>query len=200
METLKKLNKAIELIKSKNLKKKGRNKFSNYDYYTPDQVAELTTWASHEVNLFPKFDLIRNELGITGKLSIYDIESDSEPVVFEMASAIPEIKATNVSQQLGGAMTYTKRYLLMTAFDIVDNNLDFDTTENTKKQVAPSETLFNGLDSVATKSLLSVIRKANTQETLKKLWENNSELHSDNMFKSEITKRKKILIDNGIEK
>jgi hypothetical protein len=50
-----------------------------------------------------------------------------------MASDIPSIKATNISQQLGGAMTYTKRYMLMNAFDIVDNNLDFDNTKNTEK-------------------------------------------------------------------
>lgn len=133
MKTLKKLNNAIALIKSKNLKKAGRNSFSNYDYYTPSQVSELVMGACHEVGLYPKFDLVRNELGITGKLSVYDVDSDEEPIVFEMASDIPSIKATNISQQLGGAMTYTKRYLLTNAFDIADNNLDFDTTENTQK-------------------------------------------------------------------
>ena len=30
-------------------------------------------------------------------------------------------------------MTYTERYLKMSLFWIIDNNLDFDTTENTKK-------------------------------------------------------------------
>jgi hypothetical protein len=200
MKTLAKLNKAIELIKSKNLKKKGKNTFSKYDYYTPDQVAELTTWACHEVKLFPKFDLIRNDLGITGKLSVYDIESEAEPVVFEMASAIPEIKATNISQQLGGAMTYTKRYLLMNAFDIVDNNLDFDTTENTKKTQESHEQLIYGLDLTATKSLISAIRKSNTLADLKNLWENNEKLQADNLFKKEINKRKDILIQNGIDK
>lgn len=197
MSTLKKLNDAIELIKSKNLKKKGRNTFSKYDYYTPDQVAELATGACHEVKLFPKFDLIRNELGITGKLSVYDIETESEPIVFEMASAIPDIKATNISQQLGGAMTYTKRYLLMNAFDIVDNNLDFDTTENTKATV---KTTIGNLDEVATKSLLSSIRKSNAHDDLKNIWTNNPSLQSDNIFKSEINKRIKTLEENGISK
>ena len=51
-----------------------------------------------------------------------------------MASAIPEIKATNIAQQLGGCVTYTERYLKMSLFGITDNQLDFDTTENTKKQ------------------------------------------------------------------
>jgi hypothetical protein len=51
-----------------------------------------------------------------------------------MASDIPSIKATNIAQQLGGAMTYTKRYLLMNTFNITDNNLDHDTTQNTQKR------------------------------------------------------------------
>lgn len=197
MKTLVKIQKAVELIKSQNLKKKGKNKFSNYDYYTPEQVSELVIGACHSVKLFPKFDLVRNELGITGKLSVFDIESDEEPVVFEMASAIPEIKATNISQQLGGAMTYTKRYLFMNAFDIADNNLDFDAQDNSKKE-EPKPQKFTGLDETATRRLLSAIRKANTQESLTKLWSNNKSLQSDSFFKSELSKRKQLLIENGI--
>ncbi len=187
MKTLIKIDKAIVLIKSKNLKKKGKNKFSNYDYYTPEQVSELTTFACHEVKLLTKFDLIRNELGITGKLSIYDLESDESPVIYDMASAIPEIKATNISQQLGGAMTYTKRYLLMNAFDITDNNLDFDTTENTKKQ---SESI--------PEQLKKVILNCKSNEELTKLYNNNKEIQSNKEFIQLLSKQKQILKQNGI--
>lgn len=143
IKTLTKIQKAIEIIKGKNLKKQGKNTFSKYDYYTPEQVSELVIGATHEVKLLTKFDLIRNDLGITGRLSIFDIESTEQPIVYEMASAIPDIKATNISQQLGGAMTYTKRYLLMNAFDIADNNLDFDTTENTQTTAKKTEPIEN---------------------------------------------------------
>lgn len=208
MKTLSKIQKAIELIKGKNLKKSGRNTFSKYDYYTPEQVAELVTWATHEVKLLTKFDLIRNELGITGRLSVFDIEEISEPVVYEMASAIPDIKATNISQQLGGAMTYTKRYLLMNAFDIVDNNLDFDTTENTEKFVkqpakpepkpdAKSE-LFE-MDESVIQSIKNAISECKSQASLKKMWESNPELHTNKTFIKLVTDRKKVLTDNGIE-
>jgi hypothetical protein len=125
---------AIRIIKKKDLKKAGHNDFSKYDYYTPEQVNQLVTNACLEVKTLPKFDLIRNELGIVGRLQIFDVENmETQPLVYEMASDIPNIKATNVSQQLGGAMTYTKRYLYMDAFEIADNSLDFDTTENTVK-------------------------------------------------------------------
>ena len=72
-------------------------------------------------------------MGVYGKLNLYDLET-GEMLSTEMASAIPEIKATNVAQQLGGCSTYTERYVKQSMFGIIDNQLDFDTTENTKKQ------------------------------------------------------------------
>lgn len=202
MKTLVKIQKAIELIKGKNLKKLGKNKFSNYDYYTPEQVSELVIGATHEVGLLTKFDLIRNDLGITGRLSIFDIESDESPVVYEMASAIPDIKATNISQQLGGAMTYTKRYLLMNAFDITDNNLDFDTTENTqttaKKQEQKPQSSEIEIDEAALTSIKNALNGCKSQEAVKRMWFANPELHTNKDFIKLVTDRKKVLKDNEI--
>ena len=192
--TLLKINQAIEEIKKSNLKKQGKNKFSNYDYYTPEQVSELVIGSCHKFKLLPKFDLIRNELGITGTLSIYDIESEEEPMIYVLASAIPEIKATNIAQQLGGAMTYTKRYLFMNAFDISDNNLDFDTTENTQKQTKQAE---QKNDSIP-ESLKKVISESKTIAGITTLWNNNKELQPNQEFIKLLSNRKKNLIDNGI--
>lgn len=140
LKLMNKVNDAILLIKKSNLKRKGRNTYSNYDYYTPEQVQELVLNATNTVKILCKFDLVRNEHGISGKMTIFDLEDEkSEPLVYEMASAIPEIKATNIAQQLGGAMTYTKRYMYQNIFEIADNNLDFDTTENTKATQAHQE-------------------------------------------------------------
>jgi hypothetical protein len=129
MKILSKINDARQIIKKSDLKKAGRNEFSKYDYYTPEQVNKLVNDACQQVQLFNKFDLLRTELGLVAELSIYDLDSNETtiPMVkFSIATEIPEIKATNVAQQLGGAVTYSERYLLMIAYDIKDNNLDFD--------------------------------------------------------------------------
>jgi hypothetical protein len=139
MEVLKKLAQARVHIKGLDLKKSGRNDFSKYDYYTPEQVNKLVNDAANKFNLFNKFDLVRTELGLIGRLTITDLESGNTSV-FEIATEIPEIKATNVAQQLGGAVTYSNRYLLMLAYDIVDNNLDFDSHDNTKATGKPNAT------------------------------------------------------------
>jgi len=132
MKIIQKIAKAKAEIKNSKLKKEGRNEFSKYDYFTPSQIEFLVNQVCTDNELLTTFDLIRNELGVFGKLTIYD-QTSEEKLEFVMATAIPEIKATNIAQQLGGCVTYTERYLKMSAFGITDNKLDFDTTENTKQ-------------------------------------------------------------------
>lgn len=132
MLILEKLANAKLSIAQTKISKEWSNDFSHYEYFTPSQVAWLVQKVCNENKLYTKFDLKRDEYGVYGVLTVYDIE-DWSSIQFEWATAIPEIKATNVAQQIWGCMTYTERYLKMTAFGITDNSLDFDTTENTKK-------------------------------------------------------------------
>lgn len=130
-ELYKKISLAKKEIKETKTEKKGENSFSKYKYFTPDQIEQLVYIACEKYGLLTSFNLIRNEFGTFGVLSIIDIESGNK-LDYQMATAIPEIKATNIAQQLGGCVTYTERYLKMSAFGITDNSLDFDTSENTK--------------------------------------------------------------------
>ena len=145
----KKINEARQLIKKSDLKKSGHNDYSKYDYFTPEQVSKLVNDACQHVGLFNKFDLKRTELGLMAELRVIDISpsgiSDNDApfdeTVFTIATEIPQITATNAAQQLGGAVTYSERYLLMIAYDIKDSNLDFDSQkpkEEKKKTEAPA--------------------------------------------------------------
>lgn len=141
---LKKINEARKLIKQSDLKKAGRNTHSKYDYYTPEQVNKLVNDACNKQNLFNSYELIRTEHGLLAQLTVFDLDSD-EFKTFSMATEIPQITATNIAQQLGGAVTYSERYLLMSIYDIKDNNLDFDSQEpkETKQQTKqPEQTNF----------------------------------------------------------
>lgn len=125
MKLIEKISAAKKEIKESKLKKEGTNKFSNYDYFTPSQIEFLVQQVCQSQKMLTKFDLIRDSLGVFGVLTIFDTETEDK-LEYTMATAIPEIKATNISQQLGGCMTYTERYLKTSAFGITDNNLDFD--------------------------------------------------------------------------
>jgi hypothetical protein len=130
---LQKLQEARNLIKSMPQKKAGKNKFSDYDYFTPEQINKMVHDAEIETGLIHLFSMSRDEFGLHGELNIYEIETN-EHITFIQATDIPQIKATNISQQIGGAVTYTNRYMLMTAYDISDNSLDFDSKDNREKE------------------------------------------------------------------
>ncbi|GEM_PF-2045236 len=133
-----KLHEARKYIKTCGAEKLGWNDYSEYKYFLPEQISQLTFEASENQKILPMFSLKRNELGETGFLTIVDLESD-QSIVFEMATAIPEIKATNATQQVGGAVTFTERYLLQVAFDIKDNNIDPDTNDKKKDKGSKKE-------------------------------------------------------------
>lgn len=120
-------------IKSTTIKKQGHNSFSNYDYFTPEQIDLITFNECKKEGLLNKYDLKRTPLGLIAQMAVIEIET-GESEIFELAMEIPEIKATNISQQLGGAMTYSKRYLLMNIYDISDNTLDFDNDKPEEKE------------------------------------------------------------------
>lgn len=137
MEIYKRLQQARDLIRATKIKKAGTNKFSGYDYFTPEQVASLVHEAEKETGLIHIFSLERDQIGTFGRLTILNIEIPDEMVCFTQATEIPEIKATNAAQQIGGAVTYTLRYMLMTAFNIADNSLDFDSQDNREEKPPP---------------------------------------------------------------
>jgi hypothetical protein len=129
---IKKISEARQIIRDTQMKKEGWNEYSKYHFFTPEQISTIVATASQKVGILCLFDLIRNEYGETGYLNVYDIET-AEKITFQMATAIPSITATNATQQVGGCMTFTERYLLQSVFDIKDNSLDPDTKDNSKK-------------------------------------------------------------------
>lgn len=129
---LEKIALARTFIKAHPIKKDGRNTFSNYDYFTPEIIGKMVADACLETNIICVFNLKKDELGYFGELITTDLES-GESLTSIMRTEKPVIKATNETQQMGGMNTYTKRYCLMSLFDIEDNTLDMDSDNATKK-------------------------------------------------------------------
>ncbi len=126
---LSKLLKARKIIKESSIKKDGFNPHSKYNYFTPDQVSSLVDNACQVENILPIFSLKKDELGLFGELTVVDVEN-GDYITTIMRTEMPSITATNDTQKMGGCETYTKRYMLMSMFDIADNNLDFDSQDN----------------------------------------------------------------------
>lgn len=124
-----KLQKARDLVTQNGYKKDGRNDYSKYDYFTPEQVELIVSEVTKETRTMCLCNLKRNEFGLYQELKLIDLDSD-EVIVFELATEKGEIKATNSAQQMGGTDTYSERYLKMKVFQIKDNNLDPDSKDN----------------------------------------------------------------------
>lgn len=125
-EVLKKLSTARQIVSKTEIKKEGKNSFSNYDYYTPSQVKQITSNACAEVGIVAIFNVLQTASEyLNATLEIFDVDS-GESIKFETVTATPPIKGANITQQIGGMLTYSERYLLMIAFAIADNASDFD--------------------------------------------------------------------------
>ncbi len=193
MNITEKLLEARKLIKETSIKKEGRNTFSKYNYFTPSQVSELVNTVCQELKMIPMFSLCKDEFGLFGKLLLVDIEVADNKLdtwEFEMRTEMPSMTATNMTQQMGGCETYTKRYMLMSAFDITDNNLDFDSQDNRPKDT-PEPTQATTKEQTEEKSMdiPLAVRNSNTVLELEVLWGtlNNTQKHA---FKNIINIRK----------
>jgi len=132
MKILQKLKQARQEIKKQDLKKAGRNEYSKFDYYTPEQVEMLVDTACEKTNTIILCNLRQDEYGLFQTLDFIDLD-DGEKLSFEMRTKHGVITATNEAQQMGGTDTYSERYIKMKVFQIKDNNLDPDSQDNSKK-------------------------------------------------------------------
>ena len=80
---LKKLQEARLNIFNSDLKKEGRNDYSKFDYFTPEQVERLVDNACSKTNTIVLCNLKADEYGLFQTLTFIDLDSD-EKIDFEM--------------------------------------------------------------------------------------------------------------------
>ena len=113
----KKLMAARIILQNASLKKSGHNKFAGYSYF------ELG-------DFIPTINQIFNEVGLCGVVS-YDTEiasltitdtDDGTSLVITSPMAEANLKGCHPIQNLGAVETYTRRYLWVTAMEIVEHD------------------------------------------------------------------------------
>ena len=116
------------------LKKTGHNKFAGYYYF------ELG-------DFLPQVQVIFRNLGLCGyisyspdvaSLSIIDIE-DGTSIVITSPMADANLKGAHPIQNLGAVETYTRRYLWVTAMEIVEHDVLDATTGGDRPKHRPTE-------------------------------------------------------------
>lgn len=111
-------------LQQKNIKKSGKNKFAGYEYYELSDILppinELQ--ANYKTCSFISYN--KDE----ATLKIVNAENPEEEISFTSPMAELTLKGTHPIQNLGGIETYQRRYLYMTAWEIVENDY-FDATQ-----------------------------------------------------------------------
>lgn len=119
----------IQNIKEKllreNIKKSGKNKFAGYTYYELADFIPFIIKFCNEEKLFTSISF-DNEMA---KLTIINAENAEEKIEYTSPMRNLELKGCNEIQGLGGVETYSRRYLYMCAFDIIENDM-FDAVVN----------------------------------------------------------------------
>jgi hypothetical protein len=101
-----------------NLKKSGKNKFANFEYFELADITPKIIELCQTNKLFTKISF--GEMAI---LTIIDVEKPTDMIEYQSPIANLELKGCNAVQALGGAQTYLRRYLYLIAFDIVEPDL-----------------------------------------------------------------------------
>ena len=119
MSVYKKLAKARVMLQGIEMTKSGHNKFAGYKYF------ELGDFMPHINRIF-------DELGLCGYVSFYKEEAilqivdtdapETNSIVITSPMAEAALKGTHPIQNLGAVETYQRRYLWVTALEIVEHD------------------------------------------------------------------------------
>ena len=112
-----------------NVKKSGKNKFANYTYYELADITPVLIELCKQYGIFTKFSYTKDQ----ATLEIVNIENTNERETYTSPMEELELKGCNKIQALGGSETYSRRYLYMSAFDIIENDM-FDAVVSEEKK------------------------------------------------------------------
>ena len=108
----------IELA-AQGIKKGKKNTYSNYDYYELADFLPQVMKLCQEHKLMPALSYTPD----MAVLTIYDCEKPDAKIEFTTPMSTAKLKACHEVQNLGAVMTYERRYLYITAFEIVEADL-----------------------------------------------------------------------------
>jgi len=130
MNIYEKLQELKQSVASTKINKSGKNKFAGYEYFELQDIMPVIIKECTKLK-------ITSAMAFTPELAtltMYNIEEPSEKVVFSMPTSSANLKGCHEVQNLGAVVTYTRRYLWLTALDITEADV-LDTTTGKKDSI-----------------------------------------------------------------
>ena len=189
MNIYEKMQKVKKLLSDSELKKTGENEYSKFEYYELADILPAIITFCEEYRLFTHVNFVKEyntktitteenqvqekeKVGESAILTIINIDKPEEKIEYSSDVKDLELKAANAIQNYGGIQTYSRRYLYMNAFDIVEAEM-FDKEMNKKKKQATkqSNAIKNFINTCSKKyiGLNDTKRKEKIAEKLKEL-------------------------------
>lgn len=150
MNIYEKMQKVKKLLSDSELQKTGENEYSKFEYYELSDILPAIITFCEEYRLFTHVNFVKEystktitteenqvqekvKVGESAILTVINIDNPEEKLEYSSDIKDLELKAANAIQNYGGIQTYSRRYLYMNAFDIVEAEM-FDKEMNKKKK------------------------------------------------------------------
>ena len=122
----------VRISNEMKVEKTGWNAYSNYAYVTPSDLDNELKPLLEKYRLFIHFTVQKMDDGKNEAiLRVEDWDSESDCQIYNMVTEDITLKAANTAQSTAGLRTFCRRYLLMTAFSVSDDDSDYDAQDNT---------------------------------------------------------------------
>ena len=156
MNVFEKLQKARVELQNKGLNKSGNNKFAGYTYFELADFLPTINQLCLDLKLMTQTSFTSE----IATLKIINAEKPDEVIEFTSPMAAAQLKGCHEIQNLGAVETYQRRYLLVTAFEIVENDvLDTLDTRNDNTHGTAQK-----LTETRIKHLYAIAQKANYEQ------------------------------------
>lgn len=143
MNVYEKLQRARVMLQKTQIKKSGHNPYANFSYFELQDFLPAVNVIFEELKLTAILK-IRN---LKAMLKILNCDNIAEYVIFECPFDKPTLKNANSIQNIGAGITYIRRYLMLIALDIVENDtldaLPKEREKEDKIEVVDIERLYN---------------------------------------------------------
>lgn len=172
----------IQLVKegilNAKIQKSGENKFAGFKYYELADITPTIIKLCNENKLYTGVSFTKE----VALLTIVNIEKPDEILTYTSPMEELELKGCNKIQALGGTETYQRRYLYMSAFDIIEPDMfdkatgrDNEEVKATEKQIAMIKNLVSDTEALCNYykiDKLEDLSKTTASEIIKKKSQN----------------------------
>ena len=105
-------------LQSTKMSKSGKNSFAGYDYFELSDFLPTINELCKKYGILPVVSFDKEQ----AMMIIYNAEKPEEQIIFTSPMADVNLKGCHAIQNVGAAETYSRRYLYMTAFEIVEHD------------------------------------------------------------------------------